>query len=87
MEFDQYVSSIELPNVNSITRDNTICLVSGWGNTQNAGESRDQLRGALVPIVNQKNCSDAYARYGGVTGRMICAGFEKGGKDGMQNDI
>lgn len=59
-------------------------MVTGWGNTQSATESRLKLRGAEVPIVNQEKCEEAYKRYGGITARMICAGFDQGGKDACQ---
>lgn len=75
--------AIELPEQNETIADKTNCLVTGWGNTQNASESRNVLRGTDVPIVNQSKCSRAYKDYGGVTPRMICAGLEEGGKDGM----
>lgn len=81
--FDQSIQAVRLPDFNDLTEDNSVCLVTGWGNTQNSSESREQLRGAYVPIVNQKKCSDAYEEFGGVTPRMICAGIlDNGGKDG-----
>lgn len=82
LEFDESRQPIKLPRPYEIIRDESLCLVTGWGNTQNSSESRLNLRAAEVPIVNQRKCSKAYNRYGGVTPRMICAGFEQGGKDG-----
>lgn len=60
--------------------------MTGWGNTQSSTESTFWLRSANVPAVNQTKCSDAYREFGGVTDRMICAGYEKGGKDACQGD-
>ena len=82
ISYDDLKQSVELPEQDEITPDNTPCLVTGWGNTQNSTESRELLRGADVPIVNQTKCTDAYKQFGGVTERMICAGLDKGGKDG-----
>lgn len=82
LNFSSSVQPIKMASVADRIRDGTLCLVTGWGNTKNASESRENLRGTEVPIVNQKQCSNAYARYGGVTSRMLCAGYEKGGKDG-----
>lgn len=82
INFTDSVQPIRLPSVFDKIRDGSICLVTGWGNTMNTSESRDSLRGANVPIVNQRKCSQQYMRYGGITGRMICAGYDRGGKDG-----
>lgn len=84
--FNETVNAIKLPRYFENVYDNTLCLVTGWGNTKNSSESREILRGATVPIANQKKCSEAYSRYGGVTGRMICAGYDKGGKDGKNDE-
>jgi len=83
---DERRQQIDLPRPFEIIKDKTTCLVTGWGNTQNSSESRLHLRGADVPIFNQVECSKAYKRYGGVTSRMICAGFDEGGKDACQGD-
>lgn len=44
------------------------------------------MRAALVPIVNQEKCATAYKNLAPITDRMICAGFDKGGKDACQGD-
>lgn len=81
--YSDSVQAVALPDYGQLTADETNCLVTGWGNTQNSSHSREQLRGAHVPIVNQQICNAAYKAYEGVTSRMICAGFyEQGGKDG-----
>lgn len=78
---------IRLPKKNQKYLDDTPSIVTGWGNTQNIDESRDRLRAAIVPIVNQDICSKAYSDFGGVTDRMICAGFLlEGGKDACQGN-
>jgi trypsin len=77
---------IALPKQNQAVKDGTECVVSGWGNTQNSNESRNNLRAAKVPSVNQADCDDAYSSFGGVTDRMLCAGYTEGGKDACQGD-
>lgn len=44
------------------------------------------MRAAVVPIYNQEKCAKAYKNIGTITDRMICAGFDKGGKDACQGD-
>ncbi|XP_058822831.1 trypsin-1-like [Topomyia yanbarensis] len=78
--------AIELPKQDEAIEDGSLCVVSGWGNTQSATESRANLRAAYVPSVNQQECDQSYTNFGGVTDRMICAGFREGGKDSCQGD-
>jgi len=86
LKLDERRQLVTLPRPFELVRDNTTCLVTGWGDTHSTSESRTHLRGTEVPIYNQKKCSEAYQSYGGVTSRMICAGFEQGGKDACQGD-
>lgn len=82
--FSDKIQAIALPAHDEPVTDDTLCMVSGWGNTQNVQESREKLRAAYVPSVNQDECSTAYGNFGGVTDRMICAGFKKGQVDACQ---
>lgn len=84
LEFSNTIQAIALPEHNEKVEDDTLCIVSGWGNTQNMQEPRDKLRAAFVPSVNQDDCNKAYQSYGGITDRMICAGFKKGQVDACQ---
>lgn len=86
VSFDGNVQKIALPQQGEPIKDGTEGLVSGWGSTLKTSESQINLRAAYVPIVNQLNCDKAYSNYGGVTDRMICAGFLQGGKDACQGD-
>jgi len=86
IEYDETKRKISLPNQGEEIDDDTECFVTGWGNTQSSVESREFLRGAEVPIVNQNDCADAYKQFGGVTDRMVCAGLKQGGKDACQGD-
>ena len=56
----------------------------GWGTTSEGGGVSPVLRKVDVPLVSAKNCEMAYP--GDMTERMICAGFEAGGKDSCQGD-
>ncbi|KAH8412314.1 hypothetical protein KR009_001250 [Drosophila setifemur] len=86
IKFDDTKKAIKLPEPHMKFMDGETCFVSGWGNTQNLLESREWLRQVEVPLVNQELCSEKYKQYGGVTERMICAGFLEGGKDACQGD-
>lgn len=86
IEFDDNRKAIKLPELNEVTMDGSLCTVTGWGATHSDSESNKWLRGAEVPIVNQDLCAANYRDFGGVTERMICAGYTEGGKDACQGD-
>lgn len=82
LKFTQSIQSILLPKYNDVLTGNTLCFVTGWGDTQNIIELNIQLCGAYVPIFNQNHCNESYREFGGITTRMLCAGYyEEGGKD------
>ncbi|XP_058835106.1 trypsin-1-like [Topomyia yanbarensis] len=84
--FNENNQAIELPEQDEELSDGALCRVSGWGNTQNVQESSRYLRAADVPSVNQEDCDAAYENFGGITPRMLCAGYREGGKDACQGD-
>lgn len=84
LELSDKIQPIELPKLDEKVEDGVMCFVSGWGNTQSSSESREVLRGAFVPSFNQDQCNEAYGMYGGITERMICAGYQKGQVDACQ---
>lgn len=79
------VKAIKLPEQDKSPSAGTHCTVSGWGNTLKPNESTAQLRAVTVPIVDQEACNKAYGDFYGITPRMICAGYEEGGKDSCKN--
>ncbi|EAT34029.1 AAEL013712-PA [Aedes aegypti] len=84
--FSDSCAPVKLPQKDAPVNEGTCLQVSGWGNTQNPSESSEVLRAAYVPAVSQKECHKAYLSFGGVTDRMVCAGFKEGGKDSCQGD-
>jgi trypsin len=61
-----------------------LVTTAGWGTTREGGNVSDTLLKADLPLVSAKNCDSAYPKE--ITDRMICAGYEKGGKDSCQGD-
>lgn len=85
LEFSDSVQPIVLPDANERILDGSMCLVSGWGETERLIIfRRSQLRAAEVPIVNQEKCNNVYKMVGSITKRMLCAGFDNGGRDACQ---
>ena len=84
LKFSDKIGTIGLPKHDEDVDDNAMCFVTGWGKTQSSSQSKHKLRGALVPKTNQRTCSRDYFFFRKITGRMICAGFEKGQVDACQ---
>lgn len=78
IEFNDTARPITLPEEGDQVKDNTTCLVTGWGDSHSSGPG-NILRGAEVPIVNQDECEVAYWSFKRITPRMLCAGFDEGG--------
>lgn len=73
---------IEIP-LNSSTP--ILATVAGWGATkENSYSLPNLLQKVDVPLVPHDVCNKSYK--GSVTERMICAGYDKGGKDSCQGD-
>lgn len=81
LSFNARIQPVNLPKANDADIENeTICLISGWGSTQNASESERYLRAVEIPKVDQDLCNKVYD--GKITKQMFCAGnYEEGGKD------
>ncbi|XP_055303188.1 trypsin-1-like [Sitodiplosis mosellana] len=84
LQFSDEIKAIALPNANTRIPDGTMCVVSGWGATQNRNESEDDLRMIEIPITSQNQCKRRYSNT--ITSRMICAGLLEGGKDACFGD-
>lgn len=85
IEFNDRAQAIALPSAKYELDEEIMVLVTGWGDTEQGGESSEYLQGVEIPIVNQKICAKVYRGRGRVTPRMVCAGYLKeGGKDSCQ---
>ncbi|GEM_PF-1104872 len=69
-----------------LTTPGVLAMVTGWGDTreQGVGTYPPTLHQVGVPIVSQSACTGAYGS--SITGNMMCAGYQQGGKDSCQGD-
>lgn len=80
--FNDKQQIIKLADANKGISEPMEVIVSGFGNTQNALESTEFLRGVVVNVTNQQECNDSWN--GGITSNMFCAGST--GRDSCQGD-
>ncbi|XP_026670596.1 venom serine protease Bi-VSP-like [Ceratina calcarata] len=63
-------------------------FVAGWGATYYDGPGSPILREVQVDVLNNNICNNTYGRFRGpvIDNRVICAGYEVGGKDSCIGD-
>ena len=64
----------------------TQLLATGWGALTEGGAFPRDLMQVKLPLASRTNCNDANSYNGAITGLMICAGPEAGGRDTCQGD-
>uniref|UniRef100_A0A3Q3G6N9 Transmembrane serine protease 3b n=1 Tax=Labrus bergylta TaxID=56723 RepID=A0A3Q3G6N9_9LABR len=79
-------SPICLPNHREEFQAGTMCWISGWGSTEEEGETSVVLRSATVPLLSTKTCNHPEVYKGLISSWMICAGYLEGGTDSCQGD-
>nr|XP_057937569.1 transmembrane protease serine 3 isoform X2 [Doryrhamphus excisus] len=84
--FNGFVEPICLPNYGEEFEEGTMCWISGWGATEDEGETSVFLRSAMVPILSTKTCNQPEVYQGLISPWMICAGYLEGGTDSCQGD-
>ncbi len=73
------------PQHAALYNKDTVLTVSGWGTTSSGGATSRYLRKVNVPVVANADCNAMYG--GGITARMMCAGYTvNGGEDSCQGD-
>jgi trypsin len=83
IKFSPTKAKIALPTSNEVFADGSPTFITGWGTTSFGGGSPISLRAAVVNIVSQDKCNQAYG--GGITLSMICAAAK--GKDSCQGSV
>ncbi|XP_042283245.1 transmembrane protease serine 3, partial [Thunnus maccoyii] len=84
--FNGFVEPICLPNHGEDFQEGTMCWISGWGATEDEGETSVVLRSATVPLLSTKTCNQPEVYKGFISSWMICAGYLEGGTDSCQGD-
>ncbi len=79
-----------MPSQSILSTTDVNATVIGWGDLSDGGRNYPiDLHEAIVPIYDQALCNSAFTEpdgTGGITQRMICAGYPQGGIDACQGD-
>ncbi|XP_022097599.1 uncharacterized protein LOC110983038 [Acanthaster planci] len=87
VEFNDYIRPVCLNNVQNETEKYQKCYATGWGTTvEGRTVLPDILQEVVVPLVPLENCTTALEDSFLITEKMICAGYEEGGRDSCQGD-
>uniref|UniRef100_A0ABI7YYK4 Ovochymase 1 n=1 Tax=Felis catus TaxID=9685 RepID=A0ABI7YYK4_FELCA len=88
LAFNSIVRPACLPESTEPLFSSEICAVTGWGSISEGGGLARRLQQIQVLVLEREVCEHAYHSHpGGITERMICAGFAtSGGKDFCQGD-
>ncbi|XP_051994118.1 transmembrane protease serine 3 [Xyrauchen texanus] len=82
LSFNDQVVPICLPGYGETFEAGQMCLISGWGATQDGGEASISLHTAQVPLLSSGECR----RLVSLSSWDICAGYLKGGAGTCQGD-
>ena len=69
-----------------LAADGTLATVTGWGTTSSNGDDASVLMEVDVPLLGPAACRNTAYDATEITDNMICAGFNRGGKDACQGD-
>ncbi|XP_069484631.1 ovochymase-1 [Ambystoma mexicanum] len=85
--FNDYVRPVCLPISNKVVVPSTVCIVTGWGSTEEGARSTCRLQQVQLPVMDRTICSKMYFDQYSIrlTNSMFCAGG-LGGKDACQGD-
>ncbi|XP_054681148.1 coagulation factor XI-like isoform X1 [Grus americana] len=85
MNFTDLQLPICLPSKEDANILYTDCWVIGWGYRKEKGRVEDILQKATVPLMSKEECQARY-RKRRIGDKVICAGYDDGGRDACKGD-
>lgn len=94
VSYAEFIQPICLPiqlDMKHINMTNPMPFIVGWGSTQElffSSESRNTaMMEVQIPLTDIEKCKEAYASgYNVIDDRVLCAGYQEGGKDSCDGD-
>ncbi|XP_038591664.1 serine protease 33 [Micropterus salmoides] len=90
--WSDYIQPICLPASGNLFPDGMLCSVTGWGDIRDGVplSGLGTLQEVQVPIISQSSCQEMYQTdptdQVDILDDMMCAGYQRGGKDSCQGD-
>ncbi len=86
LELEEESARATLPLIsNNVALEGSEALSVGWGLlSEETWEHPNLLQQILLPIISNEKCNEVYDGF--VTETMLCAGYDKGGKDSCYGD-
>ncbi|XP_073511147.1 serine protease ami-like [Phyllobates terribilis] len=78
------ISPLRYQTEDIVIKENTLCMVAGWGKIKKTGKKPDVLHEVLVPVISLEVCNRRDYYHGEVTANIICAGDNK--RDSCEGD-
>uniref|UniRef100_A0A8D2LUL9 Coagulation factor XI n=1 Tax=Varanus komodoensis TaxID=61221 RepID=A0A8D2LUL9_VARKO len=85
MNFSDFQQPLCLPFREQTNARYTECWVTGWGYTRERGQIEDTLQKVRIPLISNTECQSYYQEHR-ITDKMICAGYQEGGRDACKGD-
>ncbi|RXM36239.1 Ovochymase-2 [Acipenser ruthenus] len=85
--FNDHVRPVCLPSVSSPVEPSSVCVGSGWGVINEGIKIATRLQQQYIPIQSTTVCKESYQHPGGITDRMMCAGFPTTGSASCYGDV
>ncbi|KAM9578943.1 coagulation factor XI-like isoform 2-T2 [Guaruba guarouba] len=85
MNFTDLQMPICLPSKEDTNILYTDCWVIGWGYRKEKGRVQDILQKATVPLMSKEECQARYRKHR-IGDKVVCAGFDEGGRDACKGD-
>ncbi|KAM4710211.1 plasma kallikrein [Discoglossus pictus] len=85
IQYNENQQAVCLPPKQTSTVMPNLCWITGWGYTEENGNTNNILQKAQVPLISTKDCQASYGK-NFITNQVLCAGYKHGQVDACKGD-
>ncbi|XP_074029799.1 trypsin-7 [Leptinotarsa decemlineata] len=85
LTFGPGVQPVAIASSGTIIPNGVSAIATGWGRLLDGGPAANQLQVVTLPTITTESCKTYYDD-ASITDRMMCAGYDEGGKDTCEGD-